>query len=305
MTEPPSTKNAAGKPLLTALLILAVVILAGLTTIFGMIARDYFMTASANAHPSNDTLTTTPVIKTGLAIEVIQTFDLPTPYQPMPTETITSTSTQAPIPTNTLTSTPIPTETHTPEPEWPPESAQISNIIGYPQSYTLDCESRSAVDWAAYFGVSIGELDFLDALPHSDDPNLGFVGDPNGVGGFIPPNSYGVHAAPVARLLRAYGLPAQEDYGFNSNELKNEVASGKPVIAWVIIGTGLGYSLEYTTEAGEVIDVAPYEHTVIVIGYDPYGVTILDGGMLYWRDWTTFEASFGVLNNMAIVYREE
>lgn len=304
MKSSSAKKRPAGASLLTVGLLVSLTILAGFIVILAMIARDYLLADSAMARNSSAVGSPTLFLTSMAVDEVLPTVITNTPYLPLPTATITPTPTLTPTTTATSTSTPIPTQPP-PEPRWPPESAQISNIIGYTQSFTLDCESRSAVDWAAYFGVTIGEFEFLDQLPRSDDPNLGFVGDPNGVSGLIPPNSYGVHAAPVARLLRNFGLPAFEKYGLDKEELKTEIASGRPVIAWVIVGTSLGYSLEYTTESGEIVDVAPYEHTVIVIGYDPNGVTILDGGMVYWRSWDVFDASFAVLDNMAIVARQD
>lgn len=290
--------------LLTALLVVEIIILGGLVTILFMIARDYFMPDKVLARNSSSIHNPTPHQTVTAYFNATLTPVKPTAFKPKPTVTIPPTSVKTAVPGVTQTEMPVPTELPTPEQEWPPKSAQISNILGYTQAFTLDCESRSAVDWAAYFGVTIGEIEFLEALPRSDDPNIGFVGDPNGVGGLIPPDSYGVHAAPIAKLLRAYGLPAKEVYGLSRSELQSEIASGRPVIAWVIVGTGFGYSLEYITEAGEIIDVAPYEHTVIVIGYDANGVTILDGGMVYRRDWTTFDTSFGVLDNMAVIYRQ-
>ena len=90
----------------------------------------------------------------------------------------------------------------------PPEEAYVSGVVGYAQAYTLSCESRSAVDWAAFFGVYLTENQFLYALPRSDDPELGFVGNENGFWGNIPPYGYGVHAQPVADLLSEFGMPA-------------------------------------------------------------------------------------------------
>lgn len=143
----------------------------------------------------------------------------------------------------------------------------------------------------------------MNALPPSDDPNRGFVGSVYDIPGQIPPNGYGVHADPVAALLRAFGLPAEAFYRMTAEDIKNEINHGKPVIAWVISNTLPGYGVTYTTQNGDDVIVAPNEHTVIVIGYDPTGVTILDGGLVYWRSWDTFFASFSVLGNMAIVYR--
>lgn len=220
----------------------------------------------------------------------------PTPFQPLPTQTSTSTSTPTSTPQPVVFPSPLPTI------EIPP-SAKIETIRGYPQTLNLSCESRSAVDWAGYFGVSISELEFLSQLPQSDDPNKGFVGNPNGPGGLVPPYPYGVHAAPVAALLRAYGLPAEDVVGLSVERIKKEIAAARPVIVWIIFGTAPGYALQYTTQAGEVVNVAPNEHTAILIGYDPEGVTLLDGAAVYWRSWDVFLRSFQVLGNMAVIYQ--
>ena len=99
----------------------------------------------------------------------------------------------------------MPAPTPAPTPVSLPSSAYIDGMSGQDQFYKLDCESRSAVDWARHFGKNIDELDFLNHLPKSDDPETGFVGNPNGIWGNIPPNDYGVHAPPVANLLKEYG----------------------------------------------------------------------------------------------------
>ena len=151
--------------------------------------------------------------------EKTATFVIPSPTASRtPTVTAsptpTATPTATPTPTETATGTPTPTETPTATPtetpSAPPASAQVEGLYGYTQSYALSCKSRSAVDLAGFFGLSISEVDFQANLPLSDDPDLGFVGVPWGYPGQIPPYSYGVHAAPVAALLRAYGLPAHE-----------------------------------------------------------------------------------------------
>lgn len=252
-------------------------------------------------------------------IPLATSFLTASPFQPLPTNTITPTPTVTATPTHTATptatatatetevptatNTQIPTKTPRPtQPVIPYDSVILGNISGQPQSYPLSCESRSAVDWARYFGAHISETDFLNNLPSSDDPNRGFVGNVNDFGGQIPPNSYGVHAEPVAALLRDYGVPATAVTSMSADAIRNEIDSGHPIIAWVIVGTIPGYGEYYTTRDGNSVLVARNEHTVIVFGYDPTGVTILDGGMVYWRSWDVFMASFGALNNMAVVY---
>ncbi len=230
----------------------------------------------------------------------------PTPtFTPTPTATPTATATPTQTPTATPTQTPTPTETPPPPSPTPenllPESAQVQGVIGYAQSLPLSCESRSAVDWARFFGVNIGELDFQYALPYTANPNTGFVGDPRHERGLIPPNSYGVHGPPVAALLRAYGLNAHSYSGLGFADLQKEIAAGRPVIAWVIGNVWAGYGRSYTAPDGETVTVAPFEHTVIVTGYGPDSVTVVDGNLVYSTTTEQFLRSWEVLGFMAII----
>ncbi len=198
--------------------------------------------------------------------------------------------------------TPSPTPTGTPTPTFPAE-ASVTNISGRPQALPLDCESRSAVDWAAYFEVAIDELEFFYSLPQSDNPDKGFVGDVRGSWGQIPPHPYGVHAEPVAALLRTYGLDAQAVRNFPLDTLRWEIASGRPVIAWVAGHVSSGTPVHYAAPDGNSTIVARYQHTVMVIGYNSREVRILDGAQVYTRRWSDFERSWAVLGNMAVIMR--
>lgn len=250
-----------------------------------------------------------------------------TPYQPKtytPTPSATATITRTPTPTETPTPTPTatftatptstatPTETATPTTTYTftptltpadglPLEVFIQGVIGYDQTLPLSCEARSAVDWARFFGVSISELDFQYSLPYTDNPNTGFVGDPKGERGQIPPDPYGVHAPPVASLLRSYGLNAQSRTGMHWQDIRRELAEGQPVIVWVIGNVWQGYGNFYTASDGETMIVAPYEHTVIVIGYTESEVTVVDGGMVYYTSLERFNNSWGILGYMGII----
>ena len=184
-----------------------------------------------------------------------------------------------------------------------PSQAYISGVVGHTQQYTLSCEARSAADWAAYWGVNIDETEFLDRLPRSDNPNEGFVGNPNDVWGNIPPSSYGVHAEPVANMLRSYGLDAHSGLGLSWDEVRTEIAAGRPVIVWVIGQLWAGSASEYETEDGQTITVANNEHTMIVIGYDESRVHLVDAltGYTVTHTLENFLSSWSVLGNMAIV----
>jgi subtilisin-like proprotein convertase family protein/uncharacterized protein YvpB len=206
----------------------------------------------------------------------------------------------------TLNDAPVPPEPPPPPPEVP-GNALIPGVTGQGQALPLDCESRSAVDWANYFGKSIGELEFFNNLPVSDNPDIGFVGDVYGGWGQIPPAPYGVHAEPIASLLKDYGLPAEAKRQMSWEALQAEIAGGRPVIVW-IIGTPPtsnpltnGIPQYYFPNDGLLTIVAAYEHTVIVTGYTANTVTFLNGANYYTMDQKQFKESWSALGNMAVI----
>jgi uncharacterized protein YvpB len=183
-----------------------------------------------------------------------------------------------------------------------PERAYIEGVKGHKQSLSLSCESRSAVDWAAYWGVKIGEKRFLARLPRSKNPDKGFVGNPNDAWGSVPPASYGVHAKPVADLLQEYGLQAEAKRDMSWEDLQREIAAGRPVIVWIIGQMWEGNPVKYTAPNGYKTVVAPYEHTMIVVGYEPGKVHVVDAytGRTQSYPLRSFLRSWKTLGRMAI-----
>lgn len=208
---------------------------------------------------------------------------------PPPTSTLTPSLTPSSIPTRVVTATPA-------------ESAQIESLEGEKQAMPLSCEASAAVDWVAYFGIQLDEEAFFHSLPSSDNPDRGFVGDVYDSWGRIPPASYGVHARPVAQALRARGVPARAVQPLPWDVLRAEISAGQPVIVWVIGHVEGGTPVPYTASDGEETVVSRYEHTVIVIGYTPETVTILDGEKTYTRSLKRFFDSWGVLGDMAVIW---
>ena len=231
-----------------------------------------------------------------------------------PAEQTLITATNTPLPSPTSSPTPFPT-IHTATPtELPsstptslpptalPKTASIDGLKGYKQSMPLSCESRSAVDWAAHFGVEIDEVSFFEGLPSHDNPEVGFVGDVNGKWGQIPPSDYGVHADPIAQRLREYGLQAKSVRHMTLEELKAEIAAGRPVILWVVGHVKRGTPVAYTASDGEETIVAKYEHTVIAIGYTETKIEVLDGAKKYSVYQGEFMKSWNVLENLAVIW---
>lgn len=167
-----------------------------------------------------------------------------------------------------------------PTPRWSPTSGealprQVDLVLrGKAQEHSLSCESRSACDLLAYYGIALQEDAFRLGLPASDNPDLGFVGDVDGPGGRLPPQGYGVHAEPVAARLRAIGLPARAHRGVDLPWLKERLAEGKPVIAWATSSLDAPSSVRMRDGVGRAFVVVPGEHTFLVAGYAP-GVVIL------------------------------
>lgn len=187
-----------------------------------------------------------------------------------------------------------------------PEKAILSGVPAHPQTYALSCESRAAADWAGYWGVSISETEFLYRLPSSDNPDAGFVGSAYDPWGMIPPYSYGVHAGPVAEVLRQYGLDAHAKSGLTWDDLRAEIAGGSPVIVWIIGAMWGGTPVEYTAESGDTVIVARYEHTMILYGYDQWSAYVIDSysGAYQMYPIATFLNSWEVLGNSAVVAGE-
>ncbi len=185
----------------------------------------------------------------------------------------------------------------------PPEEAYISGFRGHAQAYSLSCEVRASVDLAGYFGVYLSEDQFLDALPRSDDPELGFVGYQNGFWGNIPPNDYGVHSQPVAQVLTEFGMPAIAQKHLVWQDLQAQIAAGRPVIVWVISEMWAGTPITYRTNAGRNVIVARYEHVMILQGYNANAVFAFDpysGSDKVYR-LQDFLKSWQVLENQAVL----
>jgi uncharacterized protein YvpB len=183
-----------------------------------------------------------------------------------------------------------------------PDSAYISGVNGHAQKHSLSCEARSAADLATFWGIRIGENEFLEALPQSDNPDSGFVGDPNDTWGSIPPHGYGVYAGPVAETLRTFGLQAEAHDNLSWDDLRTEIHGGRPVIVWVIGQMWGGTSLSYTAPDGSTSRVAYYEHTMILTGYNWDTVQVVDAYSGQYQTYllSTFLHSWAVLGNMAV-----
>jgi uncharacterized protein YvpB len=166
------------------------------------------------------------------------------------------------------------------------------------QSHNLSCESSAASMAAQYHGVPLSEADALAALPRNENPYLGFRGNVDGPTGGT--EDYGVYAGPIQDILNGQGLQAQL-IADGLDGIKAAIARGNPVIAWVT------YNCQPRTPITEVISgqevtLVPYQHTVVVTGYNSEGVWANDpwDGRedFYWI--ADFERALGYFGDMAI-----
>jgi hypothetical protein len=84
--------------------------------------------------------------------------------------------------------------------------------------------------------------------------------------------------------------------------LQAEIAAGRPAIVWVVGHVEDGESQVYTAADGRRTVVAPFEHTVIVVGYTADTVTVVDGSNVREHALDQFLRSWEVLRNMAVVH---
>jgi uncharacterized protein YvpB len=183
-----------------------------------------------------------------------------------------------------------------------PQTVRL-DLRGRAQEHSLSCESRSACDLLAYYGLQVSEDAFRLGLPRSDNPDLGFVGDVDGPGEQLPPAGYGVHAEPVAARLGALGLPAEALRGADLSWLRDRLAEGKPVEVWATAPLDAPRPVRMRDARGRAFTVVRGEHTWLAVGYAP--------GLLYLVDAATgrtrevferrFEASWSALGRQAVV----
>jgi uncharacterized protein YvpB len=215
---------------------------------------------------------------------------------PSPTTSSRAEVVKISIPLFTSTPTPAVTTTALPGSAWVP-------VLGQLQTRNLSCESRSATDLARYWGVSVGELAFLEALGQSDNPHKGFVGDVDMPPGSLPPHGYGVYAEPVAATLRDYGLDARPVYDLGMQGLRAELLAGRPVLVWGTYQMAYYEPVEWVSRDGQSSTVVPFMHTFLVTGFDGEGVFVLDAydaSVQYYRD-DAFLRVWNVFDQMAVV----
>jgi uncharacterized protein YvpB len=181
-----------------------------------------------------------------------------------------------------------------------PPWALILDAPLYKQERSLSCESSAAAMAAGFYGLSVSESDILSALPRHEDPNLGFRGNVDGPYGGI--DDYGTYAEPIRQVLSGVGLTAGHLEG-GIEEIKQHIRAGRPVIAWVTYRLQVQTPRQVTLSNGTAVTMVPYQHVVLVVGYNASGLWVHDpyDGTRTWYGEDDFRRSFAYLGNMALV----
>lgn len=181
-----------------------------------------------------------------------------------------------------------------------PPLALILDAPLHKQERSLSCESSAAAMAAQFYGLPIDESDILNALPRHEDPNLGFRGNVDGSYGGI--DDYGTYAEPIRQVLIKMGLEASHLNG-GIDEIKQHLREERPVIAWITYRMQVQTPRQVTLSNGTAVTMVPYEHTILIVGYNADGLWIHDpyDGTRTWYGETDFLRSFAYLGNMALV----
>ena len=184
-----------------------------------------------------------------------------------------------------------------------PPTAYVEGVIGHPQEHNLSCESRSATDLAAFWGVAVAEDTFFRRLSKSDNPQRGFLGDVDLPAGSMPPVGYGVYAGPIAANLRSFGLYARVCRECDLDSLKAELAVGRPVIVWATYDMQLPGAQTWVSSDGVTSVVVQWQHTFIAVGYDENGVYLVDAydGVAKHYSYEAFIPAWDQLGRLAVM----
>jgi uncharacterized protein YvpB len=181
-----------------------------------------------------------------------------------------------------------------------PPMALVLDAPVYKQGHSLSCESSAAAMAANFFGVNLSEEAILASLPRHDNPHRGFRGNVDGPYGGI--SDYGVYAEPIRLVLANSGLQVSHLHG-GIDEIRAHLRRERVVIAWVTYDLQVETPLRVTTSDGQLVTLVPYEHAVLVTGYNRDGLWVNDpyAGTQAFFPAGDFARSFAYLGNMGLV----
>lgn len=170
-------------------------------------------------------------------------------------------------------------------------------VPNFVQSRNLSCEFAATHAATAAFGPGIAEQTFIDSVPVTLNPHLGYRGNIDGSWGNT--DDYGVYASPLIPVLNANGYIGESFYSMGDTEiLRAHLDAGHPVVVWLGFW---GDTRERLNDEGEY-SVFAGMHVVTAIGYDDNGVYVMDPakGEVDYYDWATFSAMWSIVDGMGL-----
>ncbi len=203
-----------------------------------------------------------------------------------------------------------PPETPTPQVTALPSEVLLQDVPVGKQTRSLNCEFQTASDLAWYYGRPVTWEEIYQYVGHDTggNPHVGFVGRSfDDKPGQIFPQGYGVYAEPIAGAFEKLGLQAQVFYGQSPEWVKAQLAAGRPVMVWTTSGMTVRPVATWTADGGVEVKGVPGEHTYLTVGYNASGVWVIDpyDGRRHHFAWATFQASWDLLDRMAVVVMDE
>lgn len=180
------------------------------------------------------------------------------------------------------------------------------------QRESNDCEATALAILLATEHVNVDQLTLQAELPRSGpldpvmsgagevwgDPELGFVGRPDGAG---PSGGYGVYQGPVRQLAARYGRHLTDLTGSGPHAVYASLLAGHAVLAWV--GLSAGPYGSWHSPSGKPVMVNFGEHAVVLAGISRTGMLSvrnpLVGSSQTWTE-AQFESMWALLGRRAL-----
>lgn len=176
-------------------------------------------------------------------------------------------------------------------------ASTIHGVSAYKQSRSLSCEYASVYIATSIFGNPIPEADYISTTAQSANPHDGFRGNIDGTWGIT--DDYGIYAEALVPLLEQRGYVGEVSYDPSQERIQSNLDAGRPVIVWIATKGETGF---YADDATGRYKLVPFEHVVVIYGYDESGVFVSDpgNGSLSHYGWGWFLPAWDVMDGMAL-----
>lgn len=179
-----------------------------------------------------------------------------------------------------------------------PDQIILRGLPIYGQWHNLSCEYASARMLTGYWDAEVGEPQFIRAIDTHPNPHYGYRGNIDS--SFGGTRDYGIYSEPIASVLARRGFGTKVMYD-GPAALKQELTLGRPVQVWITSGLS-GSQPFYSYYQGQRFKLVPGEHSVVVYGYDQWGVYVADPalGARDYYPWNAFLRSWAYFDYMAL-----